>query len=251
MSGLRARMFLRCLLLQSGFSDKSCQALGFAWALDPALRAAYGDDASGLAAARARHLSPFNTNPCAAGVILGTTAALEARAAGTPDQAARALALKSAAGASLAGVGDALVWGALRPLAAALAFFVAAALNHFFVLHFLFWGALAGLAAFNVPALAARWAGLSRGLAEGESALVSVSRLPVQAWIHRCRLATIGLLLAAAALVGLSGAAATPLFASLAFTAGVVFSRFAGGPLRLVAAAGLLGAAAAAGGWTL
>ena len=40
MSALRARMFLRCLFLQSGFADESRQALGFAWAMDPALRVA-------------------------------------------------------------------------------------------------------------------------------------------------------------------------------------------------------------------
>lgn len=250
MSALRARMFLRSLFLQAGFSDESRQALGFAWALDPALRAAYANDAPGLAAARARHLDPFNTNPCAVGIILGSTAALEARAAGTPSLAARALALKSAAGASLAGAADALFWGSLRPLAAALAVFVAAALRHFLLPHPLFWGAVAGLAVFNAPAMAVRWAGLSKGLADGDPALMSVIRLPVQPWIHRCRLAAIGLLIAASALVGSSGLVAPPSFAACAFAAGVTLARVAGGPLRLVVAAGLLGAAAAAGGWT-
>lgn len=250
MSALCARMFLRSFLLQSGFSDEGRQTLGFAWALDPALRAAYGSDAPGLAAARARHLGPFNTNPCAAGIILGTTAALESRAAGTPSLAERVLALKSAAGASLAGAADALFWGSLRPLAASLAVFTAAVFHHLRLPHSLFWGAFAGLAVFNVPALAARWVGLSKGLAEADASLLSVARFPVQTWIRRGRLAAIFLLIAASALVGSSGSVASPLFAACAFAAGVILSRVVGGPLRLVAASGLLGVAAAAGGWT-
>ena len=165
--------------------------------------------------------------------------------------AARALTLKSAAGASLAGAADALFWGSLRPLAAALAVFVAVVSQHLHLPHFLFWGALAGLVVFNVPALAARWAGLSQGLAEGEASLVSAARLPVQAWVRRGRLAAIGLLIAASALAGSSGAVAPALFAACAFTAGLILSRVVGGPMRLVVAAGLLGVAAAAGGWTL
>jgi len=242
MSALCARMFLRSLFLQTGFSDESRQALGFAWALDPALLSAQ---------ARARHLESFNTNPYTAGLVLGTTAALEARAAGTPASASRVLALKSAAGASLAGAADALFWGSLRPLAAALAVFVAAVFHRVGLPHALFWGTFAGLAVFNAPALAARWIGLSKGLAEGEGALVWAGGLPVQTWIRRSRLAAVILLIAAAGLVGASGSVATPLFAAVAFTAGWLLSLVVGGPLRLVAVAGLLGVAAAAGGWTL
>lgn len=251
MSALRARMFVRSLFLQSGYADESRQALGFAWAMDPALRAAYGDDSTALALARARHLGQFNTNPCAVGIILGSTAALEARSGGAPAPLARALALKSAAGASLAATADALFWGSLRPLAAALAAFVAAAMRHLLLPRPFFWGACAGLAVFAVPALLVRWVGLSKGLAEADASLMALIRLPVQTWIARARLAAIGLLIAVSALVGFSGAVVTPIFAACAFAGGLAFSRLAGGPLRLVAAAGLLGAVAAAGGWTL
>lgn len=240
----RVATFLRSFFLQAGFSDERRQALGFAWAIDPALRAGCAGDHVALIAARARHLASFNTNPCAAGLILGTTAALESR-----SLAARASALKSAAGASLAGAADAFFWGSLRPLAAALAVCAAAALWRLGIAHPLFWGVTAGLAVFNVPALAVRWIGLSRGLAEADAALVAAAALPVQVWVRRVRLAAIVLLVAAAALTVSAGLAAL-VPAAVAFAAGAFFSRLAGGPLRLAAGAGLLGAVAAAGGWT-
>ena len=97
---LRWSLFLRLPLLQAGFGDERRQGLGFAWAIDPALREAYALDAAGLSAARGRALAPFNCQPCAAGVPLGVAAALEARAsAGDAGAIARSSALKSALGA--------------------------------------------------------------------------------------------------------------------------------------------------------
>lgn len=230
-------MFLRSFLLQAGFADEGRQALGFAWAMDPAL---------GSAEARARHLAPFNANPYVAGIILGTTAALEGR-----GLAVRASALKSAASASLSAAADALFWGSLRPLAAALAVFTAVVFHHLHLPHPLFWGAFAGLAVFNIPAMTARWVGLSLGLAQAEGTLVVVARLPVQVWIARARMAAVFLLVGASALASISAETAPPSLTVVAFLAGLGLSRRAGGSLRLVAAAGLLGVVAAAGGWTL
>ena len=252
MNILRARMFLRSLLLQAGFGDERRQALGFAWALDPALSEAYRRDPRALCAARMRHLAPFNTNPYAVGIILGTTAALEARAAvGDPALSARAAVLKSAAGASLAGAADAFFWGSLRPLAAALAVFVSTAFWRLRLPHPLAWGTAAGLISFNAAALASRWTGLARGLAQGEAALVVAAGLPVREWTRLARLATVGLLTAAAALAVSTGAASPPVFAACAFAAGAGLSRHAGGVLRLLVGVGILGAVAAAAGWTL
>ncbi|OGR47252.1 MAG: hypothetical protein A2X40_06500 [Elusimicrobia bacterium GWC2_65_9] len=248
LGGLRGRLFLRSLLLQAGFSDERRQALGFAWALDPALRSAYALDPAGLSAARARHLVSFNTQPCAAGLILGTIAALEARAAaGEFAAAARAATLKSAAGAALAGSADALFWGALRPLAAASAVFVAVAGWCLGLPHPLVWGEIAGLAAFNAPALAARWAGIGAGLARGDAAIAAAARLPVQAWIRRARLTAAVLTIASALLATVLGHVAPAYLAGGCLVAGAGFSRRVGGPLRLAAGAGILAAAAA--GW--
>jgi mannose/fructose/N-acetylgalactosamine-specific phosphotransferase system component IID len=247
----RPILFLRSLLLQAGFSDERRQALGFAWAIDPLLARAYAGDAAGLSAARARQLAPFNVQPCAAGLPLGTTAALETLSAqGDPAAAARAIALKASLGAALSGAADALFWGALRPLAAASAVTGALVAYHCAATRPLKYGAALGLLVFNVPALWARWAGVGAGLAKGEGAALTACGLPAQDWIRAARRAAVIAIFAAvwaviASPFGFSGAAA-----AVAFAVGAGLGRVAGGPLRLIAAAGLLAAAAnAAVGW--
>jgi PTS system mannose-specific IID component len=249
LDALGRRLFARSLLLQAGFGDRRRQGLGFAWAIDPALRAAYAGDAAGLSAARLRHLASFNVQPHAVGLPLGAAAALEARAAaGEPALAERAVALKGMLGAALSGAADALFWGSLRPLSAALAIVVALSGWRRGWAHPLAAGAAAGLAAFNVPALAARALGVERGLADGERAAAFAASLPAQEWIRRARSAAVVLILWAAwSAMGLPQVPRA--LAAAAFAAGAALSRFAGGPLRLVAAAGAAGAAGALAGW--
>ncbi|HXS99497.1 MAG TPA: PTS system mannose/fructose/sorbose family transporter subunit IID [Elusimicrobiota bacterium] len=253
MSSLRPRLFLRSLLLQAGFCDERRQGLGFAWAIDPALQAAYAGDAAGLRAARLRHLAPFNAQPYAAALPLGVAAALEARAAGgDAAAAARGGALKSSLGAALSGAADAFFWGSLRPLAAASALLGGIVAYRLDSPRPFVCGAVVGLALFNAPALWTRWAGLGLGLREGEGAALSACALPAQKWIRAARVAALAAVVAAAAaalalpreLLGMPRA-----IAALAFAAGACLGKWTGGPLRLVAAAGVAGAAAAAWGW--
>jgi PTS system mannose-specific IID component len=249
---LRWRLFLRLPLLQAGFSDERRQGLGFAWAIDPALASAYALDAAGLAAARERHLASFNAQPCAAGLPLGVAAGLEARAAGgDAGAAARAVALKAALGAALSGSADAFFWGALRPLAAASAVFVAMMAARFDSASPLAWGAGAGLFLFNAPALWARWTGVARGLSEGDGAAAAAAALPAQAWIRGARRAAAAMIIAAVWSVVASQFGVPGAFAAVSFAAGAGLGRFTGGPLRLVAGAALLGAAASAAGFGL
>jgi PTS system mannose-specific IID component len=248
---LRAPLIIRSLFLQAGFSDERRQGLGFAWIMDPALRAAYGAD--GLNAARLRQLGVFNAQPNAAGLVIGACAALEARAAaGETAAAARAATFKTALAAALSGSADAFFWGALRPLAAATAAFLAVFGLRRGTASPLLFAATAGLLVFNVPALSARVLGVARGLEDADAAARSVAALPVQRWIRSMRLAAAVLIFAAAAAFLGDPFCRTPAaLAAAALALGAVAARATGGPLRLVAAAGLLGAAAAAAmGWT-
>lgn len=248
---LRLRMLARSLLLQAGFGDERRQALGFAWALDPALADAYARDAAGLAAARARHLAPFNAQPFAASLPLGAAAALEARAAGgDAAAAARAVELKAALGSALSGAADAFFWGSLRPLAAAAAVLGAACAWRLGFRRPLACGAGLGLLIFNVPSLWARWAGLGAGLEQGEAAALTACSLPAQSWIRAARRAAVVLIFAAVWAVLALPFEIPRLPAAAAFAAGAALGRFTAGPLRLIAAAGLLGALAATAGWT-
>jgi PTS system mannose-specific IID component len=249
---LRLRLFARSLLLQAGFSDERRQGLGFAWAIEPALAQAYAGDAPGLRAARARHLSAFNAQPSAAGLPLGVAAALEAQSArGDAGAAARAVALKDPLCAALSGAADAFFWGALRPLAAAAAVLGALVAGQHGARRPFAFGAALGLLIFNVPSLWVRWSGLSRGLLEGEAVVPAVCGLPVQNWIRGTRRAAVLLIFAAVWSVLGSSLGIPRVPAAIAFAAGAGLSRYTGGPLTLIAAAALLGAAASAAGWTV
>lgn len=245
----RLGLFARSFFLQSGFSDERRQALGFAWALDPELRSAYREEKA-LAAARHRHLSCFNTQPCASPLILGTIAALEYRAAaGDAAATQRAAAMKSALCGSLAGAFDALFWGALRPLSAATAVAVGALLMRLHVSDALLVGPLAGLVAFNAPSFILRWKGARMGLAEAERAALSAAELPVQSWLKLARVAAVAAVVAAALAVFSLPLLPHRGLAAAAFAAGALLGPLAGGALRLTAAAGALGALASSAGW--
>lgn len=201
-AALKRSMFLRSLLLQAGFGPERMQGLGFAWALEPALVAAWGHDAAALAEARQRHLSAFNTNPYAAGFVLGMTARLEqdaaaAPAAERPAKVARLMQLRAASSAGLAGAADAFFWGALRPALAFGAILFALVLYRFGVSAWAAAPALLALAGWNVPALLVRWRGLERGFAGGESGVLEVCKLPAAQAALNLRLAAIGLAMAA------------------------------------------------------
>ena len=251
-AGLARTLFARSVFLQAGFGDERRQGLGFAWAIDPALRLAYAGDAAGLTAARLRHLAPFNAQPYAAALPLGAVAALELRAgAGEPALAQRGVALKASVGAALSGCADAFFWGALRPLAGVAAVGVGVVFWRLRLAHPCQAGVAAGLLIFNIPALAARALGVSAGLREGEAAALSAARLPAQKWIRVARRAAVAMIVLTAWLaLGLPEIPARVLAAG-AFAAGAGLSRFAGGPMRLAAAAFAAGAAASLAGWTL
>src|SRR5258705_2535611 len=82
------RVAWRTLLLQAAFNYERQQGIGWAFALDPALRRIYPDDA--LRRERlAEHTPHFNTQPTLASVALRALAALEEQpAASGPGDAA-------------------------------------------------------------------------------------------------------------------------------------------------------------------
>ena len=239
---MRLRLFLRSFLLQAGYGDERRQALGFAWAVDPALRRAHRG-AQALRDARKRQLACVNTQPVAAGLVLGTTAALEAR-----GQLGREAALKQALCCSLAAAGDSFFWGALRPLAAATAWLVGLLAVRLEPAAWLA-GPAAGLLAFNGPALAIRWRGLSVGLEKGEAAALEAAALEARAWTRRVRRGAAPLLAACCALALADTPKPAAWLLAGAFAAGALLSARAGGALRLTAAAGVAGALASAAGW--
>lgn len=156
-------MAARASLLQATWNYERQQGLGWAWALEPALRRIYPDPA--LRAERlAEHTAYFNTQPTMASLALGAVAALEERRAGGEGLDAEAIArIKGVLGSSLAALGDRLFWFTLRPVAACLGVWLA--LDGRWV------GALAMWLCYNLLHLGVRWAGVRWGYRAGPAVL--------------------------------------------------------------------------------
>ncbi len=133
------RVFARSFLIQASWSFDRMQSLGFAYAMQPALRRVYPDPDE-YRARMGLHMEYFNTQPYLASFILGATVRLEEdRALGAGDQDIAAF--KNTLMAPLGALGDSFFWGALKPLAAC----IAAAL----VLAGVWWGPLLFLVIYN------------------------------------------------------------------------------------------------------
>ncbi|HDS0656754.1 TPA: PTS system mannose/fructose/sorbose family transporter subunit IID [Escherichia coli] len=164
-------MFLRSNLQQASFNFERIHGLGFCYDMIPAIKRLYPLKEDQVAALR-RHLVFFNTTPAVCGPVIGVTAAMEeARANGVTAAMEEARAngaeiddgtingIKVGLMGPLAGVGDPLVWGTLRPITAALGASLALSGNILGPLLFFF--------IFNAVRLAMKWYGLQLGFRKG------------------------------------------------------------------------------------
>jgi mannose/fructose/N-acetylgalactosamine-specific phosphotransferase system component IID/mannose/fructose/N-acetylgalactosamine-specific phosphotransferase system component IIC len=257
--GMRIKLFFRLLLLQACWSFERMQGLGFAYALEPWLESCYSDPAD-LRAALARHQEFFNTHPYMAPMVLGMVCALEEDTAARPkvDRAgcfARMTILKKSAANSLAGIGDSLFWGSLRPFCVALALAVGFLSLRFVGEKAFLAMSLAYLVAYNAPAVVLRWRGLQWGYSWKEQLAAGLQGFPWQNWIRGLRL--VGFVLAVAAFFLILGLPGITPWSGLAWIASVGISIGAmlllpkATPYRLFLGTYLLGVVAAAGGLTL
>ena len=151
-------VFIRSNFLLGSFNFERMQAMGFCCAMMPILKRIYsGDD---LKAALRRHLEFFNTQPFVAAAIMGIIGAMEEKKAnGAEISEATLSGVKVGLIGPLAGVGDPIFWGTLRPVLAALGAGVALT------------GSLLGpmifFIGFNVIRLATHWYGVMYGYDEG------------------------------------------------------------------------------------
>ncbi|EEU4599076.1 PTS mannose transporter subunit IID [Escherichia coli] len=152
-------MFLRSNLQQASFNFERIHGLGFCYDMIPAIKRLYPVKEDQVAALR-RHLVFFNTTPAVCGPVIGVTAAMEeARANGAEIDDGTINGIKVGLMGPLAGVGDPLVWGTLRPITAALGASLALSGNILGPLLFFF--------IFNAVRLAMKWYGLQLGFRKG------------------------------------------------------------------------------------
>jgi PTS system mannose-specific IID component len=175
------------------------QNLGFAYAIDPALRALYADPAR-RAEALGRHLRFFNCHPYMAAAILGGAIHHEERVAAGQEPGSGPLQYKQTLQGPLAALGDGFFWTALRPFAGVLGVVGALAVG---------WPAVvAVLVAYNAIQFALRIRLFRAGYEHGDAIVADVARLELPVVADRLRAA--GSLLAgvAAALLLLPAAGA-------------------------------------------
>ncbi|RDE94750.1 PTS mannose transporter subunit IID [Aggregatibacter aphrophilus] len=113
--------YWRSTFLLGSFNFERMQAMGFCVSMMPTIKRLYSKKED-QAAALKRHLEFFNTQPWVASPIIGVTAAMEqerANGAKNIDDAAIS-GVKVGLMGPLAGVGDPIFWGTLRPVLAAL-----------------------------------------------------------------------------------------------------------------------------------
>lgn len=114
-------VFLRSNLFQGSWNFERMQALGFCFSMVPAIRRLYPENSEERKQAIKRHLEFFNTQPFVAAPILGVTLAMEEqRANGAEIDDAAINGIKVGLMGPLAGVGDPIFWGTVRPVFAAL-----------------------------------------------------------------------------------------------------------------------------------
>lgn len=117
----RLHVFWRSQFLQASWNFERMQNIGWAYAMIPALKKMYSSKEE-RASALKRHLEFFNTHPYLAAPVFGVTLTLEEqRASGEAIDNAAIQGVKIGMMGPLAGVGDPIFWGTLRPVLGAFA----------------------------------------------------------------------------------------------------------------------------------
>lgn len=117
----RLHVFWRSQFLQASWNFERMQNIGWAYAMIPALKKMYTSKEDRSLALK-RHLEFFNTHPYLAAPVLGVTLTLEEqKASGQDIDNAAIQGVKIGMMGPLAGVGDPIFWGTIRPVLGAFA----------------------------------------------------------------------------------------------------------------------------------
>lgn len=151
-------MFIRSNFHQGSWNYERMQALGYCFAMIPIIKRLYDGEDRKLAIKR--HLEFFNTQPFVTAPILGVNAAMEEQKSNGAEIDDGAInGLKIGLMGPLAGVGDPIFWGTLRPVTAALGASIALTGSIL--------GPILFFVLFNVIRLAIRWIGINYGYSKG------------------------------------------------------------------------------------
>ncbi len=115
------KVFIRSTLLQGSWNFERMQALGFCYSIIPVINKLYHDNKKEKLKAVQRHLEFFNTHPYMVAPILGVIIAMEEKKAnGAKISKSTINSIKIGLMGPLAGIGDPIFWGTIRPILSAL-----------------------------------------------------------------------------------------------------------------------------------
>lgn len=179
------KIFWRSFTINASFNYERQMSQGVQYALGPALKKLYPEKER-LADALKRHAEFFNTTPMFGPFVFGITAAMEEENANDPNfDEASINSVKASLMGPLAGIGDSVFWGTLRPLAGGIACSLALTGNLFAPILFLL--------IFNIPNILVRYYGVHWGYDSGMKALNRFEKLGITDKVFQGA-ATLGLL---------------------------------------------------------
>lgn len=144
---------------QASFNYETIHGLAFCVDMIPTIKRVYHTKEE-QAEALKRHLTFFNTTPAVCGPVVGVTMVMEeAKANGASIESGTINSLKVGLMGPLAGVGDPLVWGTIRPITAAIGASLALTGNLL--------GPVLFFLVFNLFRFALKWFGLTYGIKKG------------------------------------------------------------------------------------
>ncbi|MBW3069224.1 MULTISPECIES: PTS system mannose/fructose/sorbose family transporter subunit IID [unclassified Actinomyces] len=160
-------MYWRSTFLLGSFNFERMQAMGFCITLMPAIRKFYPSNKTEQAAALKRHLEFYNTHPWISSVVFGVTAAMEEQRAKGEDIGDDTITnVKVGLMGPLAGVGDPIFWGTVRPVLGALG--ASLALTGSWL------GPIVYFLGINIIRILVRWYGLKWGYERGTAMVTEV-----------------------------------------------------------------------------
>ena len=155
------QLFWRSFALEGSFNYEKMQALGFAWAMFPAIKL-YCKTPQEQVEALKRHTAFFNITPNICTFSLGMAASMEKEYAQKKDMDPATInAVKVSLMGPLSGIGDSFFWGILRVIAAGIGISLASTGSPL--------GAIVFLLLYNVPAFLIHYYALYSGYSIGES----------------------------------------------------------------------------------
>lgn len=175
----------RTLLIQASWSFEWMQSLGFAYAIEPALRKLYPDQAEYESRLKL-HTDYFNTQPYLSSFILGAAVRMERDRAAGRNTAADVQGLKASLMAPLGALGDSFFWGSLKPFSAVVA--VALLMTGSWWAPFLF------LVLYNIWHIGLRTGALFLGYKTGGDAIDLMARYRFTRWARHLKVISLTVL---------------------------------------------------------